>query len=66
LRWDGTRWSRAMSPSPGRNAALNAVSAGPAGSAWAAGEVCVAGCGTASEIDRTLVLRWDGATWVRG
>src|SRR5215831_12458195 len=65
LRWNGTRWSRAASPSPGRNAVLNGVSAGPGGSAWAAGYSCVSRCFTASEVDRTLVLRWNGASWSR-
>jgi serine/threonine protein kinase len=66
LHWDGTKWSKVASPSPGRNATLNGVSAGPGGSAWAAGDVCVSGCRTDSEIDRTLMLRWDGVAWVRG
>jgi hypothetical protein len=65
LRWDGSSWSRAASPSPGRSAWLDGVSAGPGGSAWAAGWSCVSGCGTASEVDRTLILRWDGRSWSR-
>jgi hypothetical protein len=63
LRWDGTTWSRVASPSPGRNAVLNGVSAAPDGTAWAVGDSCMSGCGTASEIDRTLILRWNGTTW---
>jgi hypothetical protein len=66
LRWDGGSWSRAASPSPGRAAGLDGVSAGPGGSAWAAGWSCMSGCGTASEVDRTLILRWDGTGWVAG
>jgi hypothetical protein len=66
LRWDGGRWSRAASPSPGRVAVLWGVNAGPGGSAWAAGFSCVSGCGTGSEVDRTLILRWDGTGWVAG
>jgi hypothetical protein len=65
LRWDGASWSRVASPSPGRSAWLDGVSAGPGGSAWAAGWSCVSGCGTASEVDRTLILRWDGGSWSR-
>jgi len=65
LRWDGGSWSRVASPSPGRSAWLDGVSAGPGGSAWAAGWSCVSGCGTASEVDRTLILRWDGGSWSR-
>jgi hypothetical protein len=66
LHWDGTSWSRTASPSPGRGAFLNGVSAGPGGSAWAAGYSCKSGCGTPSEVDRSLILRWDGTAWLAG
>jgi serine/threonine protein kinase len=62
LRWDGTRWTRVRSPSPG-NAFLASVSAAPDGRAWAVGYSCAAACRTASEVDQTLILRWDGTTW---
>jgi hypothetical protein len=63
LRWNGTAWSPASSPSPGEQAGLTRVSTGPAGTAWAVGHYCVSGCGTSSEDDKTLVLRWNGAAW---
>src|SRR6476646_1011317 len=47
-------------PIPGQ---LLGVSAGPGGSAWVAGDTCASGCGTSSEADRTLILRWDGLSW---
>ena len=63
LGWNGTAWSVASSPSPGEQAALNRVTTGPAGTAWAVGHSCVSGCGTSSEDDKTLILRWNGSTW---
>jgi serine/threonine protein kinase len=66
LRLEGTVWKRVPSPNPGQNVALNAVSVGPSGSAWAAGNISVSGYHTDTEIDRTLILRWDGDAWVRG
>jgi len=60
-RWDGTGWSKLVSP-VGRASLVAA--AGHAGVAWLAGYACVAGCGPASqtETDKTLILRWDGRT----
>jgi hypothetical protein len=66
LRFNGASWSRKASPSPGQRAVLWGVTAGPGGSAWAAGVSCVSHCGTASEVDRTLILRWDGFGWATG
>ena len=63
VHWNGAAWSQAASPSPGGAALLHGVSAAPDGSAWAAGDTCASGCGTPSETDRTLILRWDGLSW---
>src|SRR5215468_2695770 len=63
VHWNGAAWSQAASPSPGGAALLHGVSAAPDGSAWAAGNTCASGCGTSSETDRTLILRWDGVSW---
>lgn len=63
LRWDGSRWSQVAGPSLAGVAQLTAVSLGPAGTAWAVGHLCPSGCGTATESDQLLVLRWDGARW---
>ncbi len=65
LRWNGTAWSQAPSPSPGGQAVLNAVSAGPDRTAWAVGYSCASGCGTGSETDKILILRWNGTAWSR-
>jgi hypothetical protein len=64
VHWNGATWSQASaSPSPGGAALLHGVSAAPGGSAWVAGDTCASGCGTSSEADRTLILRWDGLSW---
>jgi hypothetical protein len=63
MRWDGAVWSRVRSPSPGSSAWLYAVSATPGGHGLAVGDSCVSGCNTTSEIDRGLVLKWDGRSW---
>ena len=62
-RWDGGVWSRIPSPSPGLSSWLYAVSAGPGGKALAVGDACVSGCNTSAEIDRGLVLKWNGKAW---
>ena len=63
VHWNGATWSQAASPVPAGTALLHGVSAGPDGSVWTAGNTCASGCGTSSEADRTLILRWDGASW---
>ena len=63
LRWDGAAWSRAASPSPGRDALLLGVSAGPGGTAWAVGDSCMSRCGTTSAVYRMLIMHWDGKAW---
>jgi hypothetical protein len=37
LRWDGSRWTRVPSPTPGANAQLFAVAASSASNIWAVG-----------------------------
>jgi len=66
LRWDGTVWSQAASPSPAGQAILTGVSAAPGGSAWAVGYTCTPGCFAPSEANQTLIMRWNGVTWSAG
>ena len=62
-QWDGTAWSKLVSPV---GHARLVAAAGHAGVVWLAGYVCVARCGSSkTEIDRTLILRWDGRTLSR-
>lgn len=66
LRWNGSAWTAIPAPSPGRSAMVSDVQAAPGARAWATGWYCVSSCGsTASEQDRALILRWNGATWSR-
>jgi hypothetical protein len=53
-RWNGTKWTRVPSPTPGGHAGLSGVAAISASSAWAVGE---AGTG------KTLIERWNGTAW---
>jgi hypothetical protein len=55
--------SKVASWSPGQSARLVSVTTGPNGTAYAAGYYCRSGCGTLSEIDRTLLLSWKDGTW---
>ena len=66
VRLDARGWHIEASPKAGAIGRLIGVSAGPAGTAWAVGYSCVSSCGTASERDRTLVLRSNGTTWTAG
>jgi hypothetical protein len=52
-----------LSPIPGQ---LIGVSAGPDGTAWAAGYTCTPGCFAPSETNQTLIMRWNGDTWSAG
>ena len=59
-RWDGTTWSRVISPDPGPAGGfvpLQGVSAPSARDAWAVGEVADGG--------HTLIVHWDGTAWRR-
>jgi hypothetical protein len=55
--WDGSRWSKVPSPSPGVYAALYAVSANGPDDVWSVGYQRTG--------DRylTVTLHWDGASW---
>ncbi|HUJ07327.1 MAG TPA: hypothetical protein VLX31_14555 [Streptosporangiaceae bacterium] len=58
--WDGTRWRRVPSPSPGGRSGseLHGVAANSADEAWAVG--CARCFGPGST---TLILRWNGTAW---
>jgi hypothetical protein len=58
LHWNGTRWSRVASPSPGQTTGLGSVAATSAGNAWAVGST---GKGETSAQD--LILHWNGHSW---
>jgi hypothetical protein len=66
LHWNGTRWSRVASPdtSSGLNI-LAGVTAASARNAWATGYFCVRHCQQDGEVDRTLILHWNGTRWSR-
>ncbi len=58
-RWNGTAWSISVSPNPGGiSNELNAVKCTSSTSCTAVGDYY-----TASNVDQTLVERWDGSTW---
>ena len=62
LHWDGASWAQVATPNPGGpngNNGLFGVSATSASNAWAVGAV------TSVFALNTLVLRWDGASWLR-
>lgn len=63
--WNGTSWARVPSPDDpagvhGGGNFLNAVSAGSATGAWAAGYYV-----TSNGTSLTLILRWNGSAWAR-
>jgi hypothetical protein len=60
LHWDGARWSRVWSPSPGwRGNLLKGVDSTPATGVWAVGQYIKDG------LLRTLSLRWNGTSWLK-
>jgi hypothetical protein len=61
LRWNGSDWSRV--PSPAGNWQLNGIVAQPGGGAVAVGHARLPGCGSASEVDCTVILRRSGSRW---
>jgi hypothetical protein len=62
-RWNGKAWTRVPSPSPGAEAALDAVAAVSGHSSWAAGGYQTkAGSG---DSNRTQILRGAGSAWSR-
>jgi hypothetical protein len=61
LHWNGSKWARVASPNPGgpaNNNVLDGVAATSTSSAWAVGGYET---GTGQS---TLVLHWNGSTWV--
>jgi hypothetical protein len=68
LRWNGSDWSR-VTPSPGGKWPLTGIAAEPGGGAIAVGRTirvihaCTAPCDVTYEVDRTLILRWNGSRW---
>jgi serine/threonine-protein kinase len=65
LRWNGSAWIRVPSPNPGLKDGLISV-ASDGRTAWAAGQTCISQCNTSSAQDQTLILRWNGTSWVPG
>jgi hypothetical protein len=63
LRWDGTRWTQVRSPSPGISSVLGGISVASEHDAWAVGDTCTSACGTGAEVDRSLILHWNGIAW---
>jgi hypothetical protein len=58
-RWDGVRWTGVISPNVGtHDNTLHAVAASGASDVWAVGEYY-----DDNNFERTLTLRWDGASW---
>jgi hypothetical protein len=57
-RWNGRVWTQVPSPTPGGGAVLFAVAARSARSVWVVGAT-----GSGDGPTKTLVLRWNGATW---
>ncbi len=66
VHWNGTAWSQVPSHNPSASFnELNGVAVTSASDAWAVGEYCASACGTATEVDHTLILHWNGSTWAR-
>lgn len=60
-RWDGTKWQQVPSPNPGTlSSRLTAVTALAADDAWAVGQFRDA---TNPQIEKSLVLHWNGLSW---
>ncbi len=58
LHWDGRRWFRAPTSSPG-NSHLTSVSEASSTDVWAQGDACSGSCSS----PHSLTLRWDGRSW---
>jgi hypothetical protein len=56
LHWNGTEWTRSVSPNPANINSLNAVTTMPEDELWAVG-------GTGGPTDRTLALRYSSTTF---
>lgn len=60
MHWNGRRWAKVSSPSPGGATStdiLESVVVTSAGSAWAVGSRSV------NDIHRELILHWNGRAW---
>jgi hypothetical protein len=68
LHWNGAAWSRVTSPDPspdheyGQNV-ISQVTATSARNAWAVGYYCFRRCQADGEVDRTMILHWNGVRW---
>jgi hypothetical protein len=51
------------SPHPGHASYLSAVRALSSTDAWSVGYYCTSNCGKATEVDRSLILHWNGTAW---
>jgi hypothetical protein len=62
--WNGTAWSSMSSPNPpgATSSAVSSVKTFGASSAWAVGNAAVPG---GNPSNRTLIQRWNGASWTR-
>jgi hypothetical protein len=60
LHWNGTRWVRVPSPSPGTDDTLGSVSGSSPADVWAVGQTV-----PRRGFPGPLVLRWNGRKWVR-
>jgi hypothetical protein len=59
LHWNGTAWSQVLSPNVGSGKnILRGVSAVSAGDVWAVGFY-----ENSSQLERTLILHWNGSGW---
>jgi hypothetical protein len=58
-RWDGVSWTTTPSPSPGKDARLEAVAALAPNDVWAVGQFD----GPATLDSEPLILHWNGASW---
>jgi hypothetical protein len=65
LRWNGTHWTQVATPNPGATVStLNGVAASSASDAWAVGFYQLPPSG-GTTTSKTLMLRWNGAAWIR-
>jgi hypothetical protein len=57
--WNGTRWTRVATPSPSGSDVLLGVGAAGPGNVWAVGN------SNATHLHHTLILHWNGSSWVQ-
>lgn len=64
IHWNGSKWSKKTAAGGGAGfTGLFGVAASSSSNAWAVGVTCSSGCGTASEVDTTLIEHWNGTSW---